>query len=64
MGEIPPARSYLLRHVVASPSIIISRVAVLELVRLYEEWKKPERARAWKIKLAMCNLPDDVFVHQ
>jgi serine/threonine protein kinase len=31
------------------------------IIRLYEEWEKPEEAAAWKAKLGMPDLPGDVF---
>ena len=31
------------------------------VVRLFEEWGKPDRAAAWKAKLGMSDLPADVF---
>jgi eukaryotic-like serine/threonine-protein kinase len=49
-----------------------SRIAVPErsrlleaaerVVRLYEQWNKPEQATLWKAKLRMRDLPADVFV--
>jgi hypothetical protein len=47
------------------------RIAVLErfrlreaaerVIRLNEEWNKPEQATAWKAKLGMPDLPAEVF---
>ncbi len=31
------------------------------VVRLFEEWDKPDRAAAWKARLGMSDLPADVF---
>jgi hypothetical protein len=31
------------------------------VVRLYEVWDKPEQAAAWKTRLGLADLPDDVF---
>jgi hypothetical protein len=28
---------------------------------LYEAWGRPEQARAWKARLGLADLPDDVF---
>jgi hypothetical protein len=38
------------------------REAAERVVRLYEEWNKPEQAAAWKVKVGMPDLPADVFV--
>jgi hypothetical protein len=35
--------------------------AAERVVRLYEAWGKPEQATAWKAKLGLADLPDDVF---
>jgi non-specific serine/threonine protein kinase/serine/threonine-protein kinase len=35
--------------------------AAARVVRLYDEWNKPEQSTAWKIKLGMPDLPADVF---
>jgi hypothetical protein len=35
--------------------------AAERVVRLYEEWSKPEQAATWKTKLGMPDLPADVF---
>ena len=35
--------------------------AAERVVRLFEEWDKPDRAAAWKAKLGMTDLPSDVF---
>jgi hypothetical protein len=37
------------------------RAAAESVVRLYEEWSKPDQAAAWKAKLEMSDLPADVF---
>ena len=41
------------------------RLSLLEaaqrVVRLYEDWGKPDQAAAWKAKLGMRDLPSDVF---
>jgi serine/threonine protein kinase len=37
------------------------REAAARIVRLYEEWNKPEQAAAWKAKLGMPDLPAEVF---
>jgi hypothetical protein len=39
------------------------REAAELVVRLYEEWNKPDQALAWRTKLGMRKLPDDVFAH-
>jgi serine/threonine protein kinase len=31
------------------------------VVALYKAWGKPDRARAWELKLGLADLPDDVF---
>ena len=31
------------------------------VVRLYEAWGKPDRARAWAAKLGLADLPANVF---
>jgi hypothetical protein len=31
------------------------------VVRLYEDWQKPDQLAAWKVKLGMRDLPADVF---
>jgi tetratricopeptide (TPR) repeat protein len=43
-----PARSRLLE-------------AAMRVVRLYEDWNKPDQAAAWKAKLGLPDLPTDVF---
>ena len=35
--------------------------AAERVVRLYEEWNKPDQATAWKVKLDLRDLPADVF---
>jgi tetratricopeptide (TPR) repeat protein len=35
--------------------------AAERVVRLYEAWGQPEQARAWRAKLGLADLPDDVF---
>jgi non-specific serine/threonine protein kinase/serine/threonine-protein kinase len=44
-------------------SLRISRLAEASerVVRLYEGWGRPEQAAEWKRKLALCDLPTDVF---
>jgi hypothetical protein len=37
------------------------REAAERVVRLYEEWNKPDQATVWKAKLGMRDLPADVF---
>jgi serine/threonine protein kinase/tetratricopeptide (TPR) repeat protein len=37
------------------------REAAERVIRLYEDWGKPEQAAAWKAKLGMPDLPADVF---
>jgi serine/threonine protein kinase len=37
------------------------REAAERVVRLYEEWSKPDQATAWKAKLEMPDLPSEVF---
>jgi serine/threonine protein kinase len=37
------------------------RAAAERVVRLYEEWDKPDQAASWKAKLGMLDLPADVF---
>ena len=36
-------------------------VAAMLVVKLYEAWNKPEQATAWKVKLDLPDLPDNVF---
>jgi hypothetical protein len=31
------------------------------VVRLYEEWNKPDQATAWKARLGLADLPADLF---
>jgi hypothetical protein len=42
-----------------------SRPRLLEaaerVVRLYEAWGRPEKARAWKARVGLGELPADVF---
>jgi hypothetical protein len=38
------------------------REAAGRVVRLYDEWDKPEQATAWKVRPRMPDLPGDVFV--
>ena len=33
----------------------------MRVVRLYEEWNKPDQATAWKVKLGLRDLPADVY---
>jgi hypothetical protein len=35
--------------------------AAERVVRLYEAWGRPEQAKAWKEKLGLADLPEDVF---
>lgn len=35
--------------------------AATRVLRLYEEWGKPEKAQEWKRKLGLPELPSDVF---
>jgi eukaryotic-like serine/threonine-protein kinase len=35
--------------------------AAMLVVQLYEVWNKPDQATAWKVKLDLPDLPDDVF---
>jgi hypothetical protein len=35
--------------------------AIERLIQLYEAWGQPEKAAAWKVKLGLTDLPDDVF---
>jgi non-specific serine/threonine protein kinase/serine/threonine-protein kinase len=35
--------------------------AAAQLVRLYQAWGKPERARSWAAKLGVAEMPTDVF---
>jgi hypothetical protein len=37
------------------------REAAERVVRLYEEWSKPDQATAWKAKVEMPDLPAEVF---
>jgi serine/threonine protein kinase len=37
------------------------REAAERVIRLYQEWNKPDQATAWKAKLGMPDLPADVF---
>ncbi len=38
------------------------REAAERVIRLYEEWNKPDQSTAWKAKVGMRDLPADVFV--
>jgi hypothetical protein len=38
----------------------LSEIAV-QVPRLYEAWRKPEKAAEWKSKLGIADLPADVF---
>jgi eukaryotic-like serine/threonine-protein kinase len=44
------------------PERTLLREAAERAVRLYQEWNKPDQASAWKAKVAMPDLPADVFV--
>ena len=48
-ARIPPA---------ARPRLL---EAADHVVRLYELWGKPQKAREWKAKLGLTDLPNDVF---
>jgi hypothetical protein len=37
------------------------REAAERVVRLYEAWKKPQEAAAWKARVGMRDLPAEVF---
>src|SRR5262249_53337007 len=43
------------------PARLRLREAAERVIRLYEDWGKPEQAAAWKAKLGMPDLPADVF---
>jgi serine/threonine protein kinase/tetratricopeptide (TPR) repeat protein len=46
---------------IAVPERVRLREAAERVIRLYEEWNKPEQATAWKAKLGMPDLPAEVF---
>jgi hypothetical protein len=46
---------------IAVPERFRMREAAERVIRLYEEWNKPEQATAWKAKVGMPDLPADVF---
>jgi hypothetical protein len=48
---------------IAVPEVPRLREAAERVVRLYEEWNKPEDATAWKARLGMPDVPADVFAH-
>ena len=37
------------------------REAAERVVRLYEEWNRPDQAAVWKARLGLPDLPADVF---
>jgi hypothetical protein len=46
------------------PAVVRSRLsaaAAVRVIRLYEAWNRPERAREWKEQLGLADLPADVF---
>jgi hypothetical protein len=46
---------------IAVPARPQLRDAAERVVRLYEEWNRPEEATAWKLRLGTPDLPADVF---
>ena len=44
------------------PARSLLREAAERVVRLYQDWNKPDQAAAWKAKVGMPDLPADVFV--
>jgi tetratricopeptide (TPR) repeat protein len=46
---------------ISAPQKIRLTESAARVVRLYEAWGKPEQAAAWKAKLGMADLPEDVF---
>jgi tetratricopeptide (TPR) repeat protein len=46
---------------IAVPERFRLRGAAERVIRLYEDWGKPEQATTWKAKLGMPDLPADVF---
>jgi tetratricopeptide (TPR) repeat protein/tRNA A-37 threonylcarbamoyl transferase component Bud32 len=46
---------------IPAPRKSILSEAAVRVVRLYEEWGKPDQAADWKIKLGLRDLPADVF---
>jgi hypothetical protein len=46
---------------IAVPERFRLREAAEQVIRLYEDWGKPEQAATWKTKLGMPDLPADVF---
>ena len=46
---------------IAVPERFRLREAAERVVRLYEDWGRPDQAAAWKTKLGMPDLPADVF---
>ncbi len=46
---------------IAAPERFRVLEAAVRVVRLYEEWKKPDQATAWKVKLGLRDLPADVY---
>ncbi len=47
---------------IAVPARSLLREAAERVVRLYQDWNKPDQAAAWKAKVGMPDLPADVFV--
>jgi hypothetical protein len=37
------------------------RQAGQRVLQLYETWGRPEEAAAWKVRLGLAELPEDVF---
>jgi serine/threonine protein kinase/tetratricopeptide (TPR) repeat protein len=46
---------------IAVPSRSAVREAAERIVRLYEQWNRPDQATSWKARLGMPDLPADVF---
>jgi hypothetical protein len=46
---------------VAASERFCLREAAERVVRLYEAWDRPDRARAWAEKLGLADLPAEVF---
>src|SRR5262249_24946326 len=46
---------------IAVPERFRLREAAERVLRLYEDWVKPDLAAAWKLKLGLPDLPADVF---
>jgi hypothetical protein len=49
-SQIPPANR---------KAMVLS--AGQRLLQLYETWGRPEESAAWRVKLGLADLPEDVF---